>query len=174
MHNYNQQAVTKAVFPVAGLGTRFLPATKASPKEMLVVVDKPLIQYAVEDGFRFAYPCAPCIGKETSRDECNLSKIFNTADGVLFVFLDYNIESRMMGVAAGVTANITIALYDKKCDKVFKIRESGKSKGKVPAVLGVPVMKPEKIQPLCEDATEVLFKDLEGRLAKIIKKSGNL
>jgi UTP--glucose-1-phosphate uridylyltransferase len=41
--------ITKAVFPVAGLGTRFLPATKASPKEMLTVVDKPLIQYAVEE-----------------------------------------------------------------------------------------------------------------------------
>ena len=41
--------VTKAVFPVGGLGTRFLPATKAMPKEMLPVVDKPLIQYAVEE-----------------------------------------------------------------------------------------------------------------------------
>lgn len=41
--------VRKAVFPVAGLGTRFLPATKASPKEMLPIVDKPLIQYAVEE-----------------------------------------------------------------------------------------------------------------------------
>lgn len=43
------QRVRKAVFPVAGLGTRFLPATKASPKEMLPIVDKPLIQYAVEE-----------------------------------------------------------------------------------------------------------------------------
>ena len=41
--------VTKAVFPVAGLGTRFLPATKANPKEMLPIVDKPLIQYAAEE-----------------------------------------------------------------------------------------------------------------------------
>ncbi len=41
--------VRKAVFPVAGLGTRFLPATKASPKEMMPIVDKPLIQYAVEE-----------------------------------------------------------------------------------------------------------------------------
>src|SRR5260370_36217537 len=41
--------VRKAVLPVAGLGTRFLPATKAMPKEMLPVVDKPLIQYAVEE-----------------------------------------------------------------------------------------------------------------------------
>ena len=43
--------VTKAVFPVAGLGTRFLPATKAMPKELLPVVDKPLIQYAVEEAY---------------------------------------------------------------------------------------------------------------------------
>ncbi len=43
--------VQKAVFPVAGLGTRFLPATKASPKEMLPIVDKPLIQYAVEEAY---------------------------------------------------------------------------------------------------------------------------
>ena len=44
-----QRRITKAVFPVAGLGSRFLPATKASPKEMLPIVDKPLIQYAVEE-----------------------------------------------------------------------------------------------------------------------------
>ena len=41
--------VTKAVIPAAGLGTRFLPATKATPKEMLPVVDKPAIQYVVEE-----------------------------------------------------------------------------------------------------------------------------
>src|SRR4051812_24652599 len=43
------QKIRKAVFPAAGLGTRFLPATKASPKEMLPLVDKPLIQYGVEE-----------------------------------------------------------------------------------------------------------------------------
>ena len=47
----NMKKLTKAVFPVAGMGTRFLPATKASPKEMLPVVDKPLIQYAVEEAY---------------------------------------------------------------------------------------------------------------------------
>jgi UTP--glucose-1-phosphate uridylyltransferase len=47
MRNITQ--IRKAVFPVAGLGTRFLPATKAQPKEMLTIVDKPLIQYAVEE-----------------------------------------------------------------------------------------------------------------------------
>jgi len=44
-----QRKIRKAVFPVAGLGSRFLPVTKASPKEMLPIVDKPLIQYAVEE-----------------------------------------------------------------------------------------------------------------------------
>jgi UTP--glucose-1-phosphate uridylyltransferase len=47
----NSTHLKKAVFPVAGLGTRFLPATKAQPKEMLPVVDKPLIQYAVEEAY---------------------------------------------------------------------------------------------------------------------------
>ena len=51
MYNNNSmiKSITKAIFPVAGLGTRFLPATKANPKEMLPIVDKPLIQYAVEE-----------------------------------------------------------------------------------------------------------------------------
>jgi UTP--glucose-1-phosphate uridylyltransferase len=48
--------VRKAVFPAAGLGTRFLPATKAQPKEMLPVVDKPLIQYGVEEALRSGVP----------------------------------------------------------------------------------------------------------------------
>lgn len=47
-----QQKVTKAVIPAAGLGTRFLPATKAQPKEMLPIVDKPAIQYVVEEAVR--------------------------------------------------------------------------------------------------------------------------
>jgi len=48
---YKSTQIRKAVFPVAGLGTRFLPATKAQPKEMLPIVDKPLIQYAVEEAY---------------------------------------------------------------------------------------------------------------------------
>ena len=51
MSLHHPAPIRKAVFPVAGLGTRFLPATKASPKEMLPVVDKPLIQYAVEEAY---------------------------------------------------------------------------------------------------------------------------
>lgn len=51
------KGITKAVFPVAGLGSRFLPVTKASPKEMLPVVDKPLIQYAVEEAAAAGITC---------------------------------------------------------------------------------------------------------------------
>src|SRR3954449_12296428 len=49
MRTNSTSAIRTAVFPVAGRGTRFLPATKASPKEMLPIVDKPLIQYAAEE-----------------------------------------------------------------------------------------------------------------------------
>ena len=48
--------VRKAVFPAAGLGTRFLPATKAQPKEMLPLVDKPIIQYGVEEALALGNP----------------------------------------------------------------------------------------------------------------------
>jgi UTP--glucose-1-phosphate uridylyltransferase len=51
LRDCKQMLINKAIFPVAGLGTRFLPATKAQPKEMLPVVDKPLIQYAVEEAY---------------------------------------------------------------------------------------------------------------------------
>jgi UTP--glucose-1-phosphate uridylyltransferase len=49
MTDRNNRRIRKAVFPVAGLGTRFLPATKTVPKEMLPIIDKPLIQYAVDE-----------------------------------------------------------------------------------------------------------------------------
>lgn len=68
--------VRKAVFPVAGLGTRFLPATKASPKEMLPVVDKPLIQYAVEEAVAAGIEVMVFI---TGRNKSAISNHFDTA-----------------------------------------------------------------------------------------------
>ena len=69
--NTSPQKIRKAVFPAAGLGTRFLPATKATPKEMLCLVDKPLIQYGVEEAV--AAGCTEIIivtsrGKSTMED----------------------------------------------------------------------------------------------------------
>jgi UTP--glucose-1-phosphate uridylyltransferase len=68
--------VRKAVFPVAGLGTRFLPATKSIPKEMLPVVDKPLIQYAVEEALQAGIDTLIFI---TSRKKHAISDHFDTA-----------------------------------------------------------------------------------------------
>ena len=59
--------IRKAVFPVAGLGTRFLPATKASPKEMLPIVDKPLIQYAVEEAVQAGVEVLVFVTSRTKR-----------------------------------------------------------------------------------------------------------
>ncbi|MEJ8566797.1 UTP--glucose-1-phosphate uridylyltransferase GalU [Elongatibacter sediminis] len=68
--------VRKAIFPVAGLGTRFLPATKSIPKEMLPVVDKPLIQYAVEEALEAGIDTLIFI---TSRKKHAISDHFDTA-----------------------------------------------------------------------------------------------
>lgn len=70
------KTVRKAVFPVAGLGTRFLPATKASPKEMLPVVDKPLIQYAVEEAVMAGIEVMIFV---TGRNKDAISNHFDTA-----------------------------------------------------------------------------------------------
>src|SRR5690348_17690177 len=68
--------VRKAVFPAAGLGTRFLPATKAQPKEMLPIVDKPIIQYGVEEAL--ASGCDQIVmvtsrGKQALEDHFDIS-----------------------------------------------------------------------------------------------------
>jgi len=68
--------VRKAVFPVAGLGTRFLPATKSIPKEMLPIVDKPLIQYAVEEALEAGVDTLIFV---TSRNKHAISDHFDTA-----------------------------------------------------------------------------------------------
>lgn len=128
------------------------------------------LQYVTAKDLIFAYGGASLMSDD-KKDQCNLAKIFSEADAVLFVSMDYEFEPRLMGVAVGITAYLNMFMYDKSCDKVFRIREFGKSKGKVAAVAGVPVMDPKKIQPLCEDATEVLFAELQGKLGKIVKKS---
>ena len=69
-----QKAVTKAVIPAAGFGTRLLPATKAQPKEMLVVIDKPVIQYVVEEAVQSGITDIVIIisdGKEVLREHFN-------------------------------------------------------------------------------------------------------
>lgn len=128
------------------------------------------LQFVTAKDLIFAYGGVSLVSDE-KKDQCNLAKIFSSADAVLFVSMDYEFEPRLMGMAVGITAYLNMYMYDKKCDKIFRIREFGKSKGKVAAVAGIPVMDPKKIQPLCEDATDVLFEELKGKLGKIVKKS---
>ena len=70
---------TKAVIPVAGLGTRFLPATKAMPKEMLPLVDKPVIQYVVEEAVRYGFEDILFV---TGRDKYALENHFDSAEAL--------------------------------------------------------------------------------------------
>ncbi|MFK8083556.1 MAG: UTP--glucose-1-phosphate uridylyltransferase GalU [Granulosicoccus sp.] len=70
------KAIKKAVFPVAGMGTRFLPATKANPKEMLPVVDKPLIQYAAEEAVAAGIETLVFV---TGRNKRSIEDHFDTA-----------------------------------------------------------------------------------------------
>ena len=71
-----KQKIRKAVFPAAGLGTRFLPATKASPKEMLPLVDKPLIQYSVEEAVASGIESVLIV---TGRDKTSIEDHFDIA-----------------------------------------------------------------------------------------------
>lgn len=131
------------------------------------------IQYAVVDGFIWAFAGGSLV-KAENRDEVNLYKILQAnCDGVMFVNLDYEITPGMGGFSANITAYFNMTLWDKNGKKVFTIRESGASKKKVAAVGGIPVMSVEKIQPLCEDATNVLFAELQDKINKIVKKSAN-
>ncbi|KUR75580.1 UTP--glucose-1-phosphate uridylyltransferase GalU [Novosphingobium sp. FSW06-99] len=81
----NRKPIRKAVFPVAGLGTRFLPATKAIPKEMLPIIDRPLIQYAVDEAREAGIEQLIFV---TGRGKVSIVEHFDTA---------YELESTMAG-----------------------------------------------------------------------------
>lgn len=103
--------VTKAVFPVAGLGTRFLPATKASPKEMLPIVDKPLIQYAVEEAIAAGIDTMIFI---TGRNKNSIQDHFDKA---------YELENELKNKGKIQTLNFLKSLIPSHISCVF-IRQS--------------------------------------------------
>jgi len=102
-------------------------------------------------------------------------KLFPEADGILFVYIKFALNK---GFGVGGTASTKmqafthIALYNKKAEKVFVINEHANSSKTGVMVGGVPVMKPEKILPMCESALDELMEDLDKRIQKIIDKSG--
>ena len=105
-----QQKIRKAVFPAAGLGSRFLPATKATPKEMLPLVDKPLVQYGVEEAV--AAGCTDII-IITSRGKSTIEDHFDRAPE-----LEASLESR------GKTALLKLARSVSSLAKISYVRQS--------------------------------------------------
>lgn len=104
-----------------------------------------------------------------------MAKIFaDKADGVMFVYVNFSFE-KGFGIGSTMTikmrATTRIALYNKTGEKVFAFEENERSKKTGVMVGGVPVVKPEKILPMCESALEELMGDLRKRIAKIVKKS---
>ena len=101
------QTVRKAVFPIAGLGTRFLPATKASAKEMLPVVDKPLIQYAVEEAYAAGIRQMIFV---TGRTKRSIEDHFDTAYE-LETELEMAGKTALLEVARGITPDDMLCTY---------------------------------------------------------------
>lgn len=99
--------ITKAVFPVAGLGTRFLPATKASPKEMLPVVDKPLIQYAVEEALAAGMTELIFI---TGRNKRSIEDHFDKAYE-LETELEYKNKQKLLEIVQGILPPSATCIY---------------------------------------------------------------
>jgi UTP--glucose-1-phosphate uridylyltransferase len=100
--------IRKAVFPVAGLGTRFLPATKSIPKEMLPIVDKPLIQYAVEEALEIGVDTLIFI---TSRKKHAISDHFDTAfelETKLAAAGNYELLERVTGVVPDSVSRVHV------------------------------------------------------------------
>jgi len=153
--------IRKAVFPVAGFGTRFLPATKAQPKEMLPVVDKPLIQYAVEEAYAAGIRDMIFV---TGRNKRAIEDHYDTA---------YELESQLeaSGKSALLEIARSVAPDDMTCSYVRQPRMLG---------LGHAVLCAEHLvgdQPfavLLADDLMVGPKDGEGVLAQMVRTYNNL
>lgn len=134
---------------------------------------KKLMQrYATVDGYK---PLLEMLTKSEKRNENRMLEIFgDKVDGVMFVYLDFSMVQKVAigGTgAAGISSYCRMKLWNKEGKKVFAINENAMSKGTVAVVGGIPIMKPEKILPLCEDSSERLLEDLRKRLGKIVSKS---
>jgi UTP--glucose-1-phosphate uridylyltransferase len=99
--------INKAVFPVGGLGTRFLPATKAIPKEMLPVVDKPLIQYAVEEAYAAGIRQMIFV---TGRHKRSIEDHFDTA---------YELEAELEGAGKAALLEVVRSIKPDDMDCIF-------------------------------------------------------
>ncbi|KLT68509.1 hypothetical protein [Flavobacterium sp. ABG] len=130
---------------------------------------KTIINYP---GYKYIYE-----GMAGEANEVGTATIFKeVADGVLFTEIHFSLQK---GFAVGGTgtvkmrANVRLALYDKNGKKVFAFTEGENSKKTGVIVGGIPVLTPEKVLPMCESALEELLKDLDEKVAKIVKKTAD-
>ena len=107
----------------------------------------------------------------TFNDHAGRIMEINDADGVMFVSMGYEFIKKTVPFTAGVRAFVRIKLWNKEGKKVFAINEYGISKKSVGIVGGIPLMKPEKLLPLCESASEKLVSDLSKKIGKVSKKA---
>jgi hypothetical protein len=131
----------------------------------------PLFQnYITVKGYK---PLREYLGKK-HRNELKMLEIFGKdVDGVMFVFIEFEFAPKFaiggMG-SAGVKAFVRMKCWNKAGEKVFAINEYATSDKSVPLVAGIPAMNPEKLLPMCKDATDKLMKDLKKRIPKITAK----
>ncbi len=92
------------------------------------------------------------------------------ADGVMFVSIGYEFI-RPMPFTAGIRAYCRIKIWNKKGKRVVTVNEYAKSKRSIPIIAGIPVMKPEKLLPMCIDSSNELIEDLHRRMKKITRKA---
>ena len=125
-------------------------------------------RYLTPDGYK---PMVESLIKGENSNSRQMIKMFPNADGVMFVSMGYDFVKKAVPFTAGVRAFVRIKLWNKDGKKVFSINEYGTSKKSVGIVAGIPIMKAEKLLPLCESASEKLVADLSKRLKKVAKKA---
>lgn len=135
--------------------------------------DEILSFYKIYDGYKYLREGGIADAKE-KRDQWRLMQIFgDQADGVMFVTMWFEFKQKLAvgGTGtAGIRSMIWIQLFDKEGKKVFRYREGATSKKSVGIAAGVPVMKIEKILPMCENAFERMLDDMEKDMPKLAKK----
>lgn len=124
-------------------------------------------RYITYDGYK---PMAPTLLKKNSNEVAMLD-IFKEVDGVMLVNIEYAFVKKMVPFTAGISAYVSVKLFNREGKKVFKIRQFATSKESVGIVAGVPIMSPDKLLPLCENATKEVVEDLNKKLKKIAAKA---
>ena len=130
--------------------------------------NKFLQRYLTYEGYK---PMADNVLLKKNSNELAMLDIFKDVDGVMFVNLEYAFVKKTVPFTAGIQAYVSVRLYNKEGKKVFKIRKAANSKKSVGIVAGIPIMSPDKLLPLCENATAEVIEDLNKKLKKIAAKS---